>query len=386
MRVFEALAFLGLAGGLHVAAFAVTSPQTSGADGGGDQGAETITLAALPDGLSALVQDWETPPEIMSDTGAVTHPLTDLPVSHPAPILSAKPADMLAPLQAPQKADIQPTAETRLPAPATLETNITSAPEVPKISPPPRLALPTGVALPHLPVMSAARPMDIALDERPTLENRSPAPRSLSPDQPFAPKPPMDDALKSAKVLETPTRPRLPERPTLPEHMAAFEAPIVDQVSREPSLAPETSLRPKARTKALRPKSPAKAAARPAQRAKGNGSSKEAAPTRKAKPASKGPSKAALQSAQAKWGSQIRSKIARAQRYPNGTRAKGTVTLRIVVTRTGKLSSLTITRSSGNSALDRAALRAAKSARLPAAPKLLNKPTYAFNLPLRFAR
>jgi len=63
------------------------------------------------------------------------------------------------------------------------------------------------------------------------------------------------------------------------------------------------------------------------------------------------------------------------------------VTLRIAVSRAGGLRGVSIARSSGHSALDKAAVRAVKAARrFPAAPKALTNSSYSFTLAMQFAR
>lgn len=90
----------------------------------------------------------------------------------------------------------------------------------------------------------------------------------------------------------------------------------------------------------------------------------------------------------AKWGATIRARIERAKRYPSAAgRVGGKVTVRLSVTRGGDLSSVALATSSGNAALDAAALEAVRRAgRFPAAPKGLTDPAYAFSLTIRFSR
>ncbi len=90
--------------------------------------------------------------------------------------------------------------------------------------------------------------------------------------------------------------------------------------------------------------------------------------------------------AQAQWGGRIRTAVARAQRYPNSTRARGTVKLQIAVSPNGRVTGISVVQSSGDARLDRAAIQAVKRARLPRAPKELTRNSYRFNLPLAFKR
>lgn len=90
----------------------------------------------------------------------------------------------------------------------------------------------------------------------------------------------------------------------------------------------------------------------------------------------------------AQWGATIRARIERAKRYPPAAgRVGGTVTVRLSVTRGGDLASVALAASSGNAALDAAALAAVRRAgRFPPAPKGLSQPAYAFSLTIRFSR
>ena len=90
----------------------------------------------------------------------------------------------------------------------------------------------------------------------------------------------------------------------------------------------------------------------------------------------------------ASWGASIRARIEKRKRYPMAADgASGTVTVRLTVTRSGALADLSIAASSGNAALDEAALKAVRAAgRFPAAPEGLSQGSTSFTLPMRFAR
>ncbi|PZR00117.1 MAG: energy transducer TonB [Cereibacter sphaeroides] len=90
----------------------------------------------------------------------------------------------------------------------------------------------------------------------------------------------------------------------------------------------------------------------------------------------------------ATWGAAIRKRVERRKSYPSGAgNASGTATVRIVVSRGGGLSSVSLSRSSGNPALDDAAVRAVRSAgSFPAAPTGLTDASYTFSLPINFSR
>ena len=84
------------------------------------------------------------------------------------------------------------------------------------------------------------------------------------------------------------------------------------------------------------------------------------------------------------WGGRIRGAIEQRKRYPAGTRATGQVRLRLTVSTSGQLTALAIAGSSGDAALDRAALAAVQSARLPAAPRGMPGGSHGFTLTLSF--
>ncbi|WP_422051036.1 energy transducer TonB [Shimia sp.] len=87
------------------------------------------------------------------------------------------------------------------------------------------------------------------------------------------------------------------------------------------------------------------------------------------------------------WGAKIRNKIARFQRYPRGDHGNGRVVVRILVARDGRFANTQILRSSGVSALDKAAVAAVRSAkRGPKAPKGLEGETFSFKIALNFSR
>lgn len=332
MRILEITAFLALSGILHAATLTLAPLQTGGS-GGGENGAADVTLQAATPTLAALVQDWDRPPDV-SDAPLLTQPRTQAAPPPPAPDTPVAQRRDLAALPTPGPAAPRPSVETRLPAPVVPFAQTT--------------------------------------------------PQSLSvPTPPDAPTP----TLPSAQAEPAPVR------PTLDAAMAGPNAlPQVDTAPPSGHVAPHASLRPETRPDRPAPKqSPAKtqpqSAPRPAQKAQGSGSQPVTAPapTRKF-PAAPGPGKAQLAQAQAQWGAKIRSSVARAQRYPNGTRARGTVKLQITVSPSGQVSGMSVIASSGDRRLDQAAMAAVSRARLPHAPQELTAVSYRFNLPLSFQR
>lgn len=87
------------------------------------------------------------------------------------------------------------------------------------------------------------------------------------------------------------------------------------------------------------------------------------------------------------WASAIQSRIARYQVYPRGTRAEGRVRLSMVILANGRLRDVSVVRSSGVAALDRAAVRAAeRAAPFPPAPKELDRKWFRVGQWVSFAR
>lgn len=82
----EATLFLGAAAALHLLAFSLISAPSGTAGAAGDGGEALITLAAAPARLAALIEAWETPPQIAPDTPALhspDQPQTDSPRATP---------------------------------------------------------------------------------------------------------------------------------------------------------------------------------------------------------------------------------------------------------------------------------------------------------------
>ncbi len=225
---------------------------------------------------------------------------------------------------------------------------------------------------------------------------------ALTPEN-IAPPPPLDTAIESA-----------------PEQMPEVDATAAALIAMpEPQAESPPAPRPKARPKDLnitkaapKPKSAPKPAPKPATQKQPKKQPKKAAPKAaqpKAQAVAKGGgqkaagqangttggknsagtaklSKAAEQSLIGKWGGGIRRAIERKKQYPRGGRANGTVKLRVTVAPQGRLIGVKVLASSGDAALDQAAVRAVQKARLPKAPKGLTKASYPFNLPISFKR
>lgn len=85
------------------------------------------------------------------------------------------------------------------------------------------------------------------------------------------------------------------------------------------------------------------------------------------------------------WGNRLRARIERRKSKPRGSHGTGTAHVRFVVTADGRVTSISLARSSGIAAYDEAALNAVKRAgRLPKAPKGIGDGPFPFTLPLEF--
>ncbi|MDK3074459.1 TonB family protein [Sedimentitalea sp. JM2-8] len=205
--------------------------------------------------------------------------------------------------------------------------------------------------------------------EQPEMQNpneRSPVTSVRIEDAPKA-----SIKLAAMQPPETET-PRPPELSTAPPPSPAAEA--------KPSAQPVPNLRPRA--KPAKRQQEASAGTAP-QKSAGSGGSANAGNRGSADTSIlSGGQEARLI---AVWGSRIRSHIERKKRYPAGTRAKGDVTLKMSVDRTGRLQAVSVRRSSGDAKLDAAAVAAVQRAgRFPSAPKELPGSVFSFSLAINF--
>ena len=251
-----------------------------------------------------------------------------------------------------------PAAEAEIPSPLPPDSLSAPAVPLPEVAPqaravPPVPAPPRADAAPMAPAPVAAppRPADLVM--------------SLDP-------PPAEDRVADPAPVSRPSPARAPDGPKAPPPDAALssvpEPPARGAVSRarsKPSAAPSAA-----------------APARAAQRAAGQGGAGRAGAAGHSAPSL---SPAEVGALQAEWGARILARVNRVHRYPRGTRANGRALVELVVARDGRLVSSRLTRSAGDSVLDRAALAAVRRAgRFPPAPAGLRAAQYSFTLPLRF--
>lgn len=219
----------------------------------------------------------------------------------------------------------------------------------------PALATPP-LAAPSSPVVPVAAPM--------------PEPASLASAMPAAlptaePPPPMPEPM-SEPVAQKPAAPA----PKAIKPKAAAPAPVAEA-------PPET--KPKTKTaKAEVPAQPVQKAAEPAAAPVPQPAAQS---TAKSDPAASAGEAKALK---ADWGSKVRARINRKVALPADS-APGTVKVRLEIAASGALLAVGIAQSSGQAALDAAALKAVKSAApFARAPRGLSEPSYSFSLPITF--
>lgn len=186
----------------------------------------------------------------------------------------------------------------------------------------------------------------------------------------------------------------LPDLVTLPPEPPQVPIPPPPEARPPAPEKAETPPEPKPRTERPPPAEPRKATRRPAPASAGQAAQRAAGSGGGAVAGAGGTAAAAALSAgreqdlRAEWGASIRARIERRKSYPAAAgRVSGAVGVRIVVGRDGRLGGVSLAKSSGNAALDQAALQAVQRAgRFPAAPKGLGAPSYSFTLTMRFSR
>jgi len=213
-------------------------------------------------------------------------------------------------------------------------------------------------AAPPLPSLAA-----LAAPEAPPLALATPAPTDTAPalsTQAATLAPALPDAMPQADTAPAPPPP--------------------------PAVKPRPRPAPPAPAAEPRPEQPPPSESSAAQVATGAGGGAVAGDSGQAQAPSL--SQARINDLTASWGATIRARIEKRKRYPLAADgASGTVTVRLTITRSGALADLSVVASSGNAALDAAAIKAVRAAgRFPAAPEGLSQDSTSFTLPMRFAR
>jgi protein TonB len=193
-------------------------------------------------------------------------------------------------------------------------------------------------------------------------------------------------------AVQSPTAPNVLDRPDAPvpsasrprppgsPQLAALPVPPTDLIQLDTASAVPTRPKPEPQ-----PKPSPSSAGQAGQKAAGSGGSKQAGSRESAQVATA--SKGQQAELRQIWGAKIRNRIARSQRFPRTLRATGTSVVRLSVRRDGALLGVTLARSSGNSALDQAAIASVKRAkRFAKAPKDLPGNSFNFVLPIEKTR
>lgn len=354
-RALEPFVFVSLAFGLHMVLLVGSKPD-EGADASGAEGTELVSIQASSASIETMVERWSEPP-------------------------SARPPDQMAfeSPQAPENTDLPD-----VPAPSDFAFQTPSV---------------VGLAIPSAPEVS--EPDFSAVSAAPTLLAKAPANQLQALEAPASPSeqataiPTMSS--RPTPSAPVPTAPVVPVTSALPQ--AAYVAPVPEPVppietaellssSARPMKRPD---RPQPQKEPTRTEAPKRAdapsqssVAQSRQTAAGQGGGGTAGATASAETATLAPSREA--SLVARWGGRVRAQIERRKRYPNSARgADGTTRLAVTISRTGQLIGTRITKTSGNTALDSAAVAAVKASRRYAkAPNELPQKQVTFNLSISF--
>lgn len=324
-RFIESTSFLALAAGLHLMLWIPEAPEGVQAAGAG--GASLLSLQASSASVAAMVEEWETPPELKVLEQAAMAPPVDLD-----------------------------TPQTTLPEQAEMLRRLDQ----------PELAMPEAPALaPAPPPVDVPRPqMNVKVEAPPVLVPKlAPTVRlATAPPLPMAQAPKLADAMPDTSPPPPPPPPKPPEPKPKPK-------PKPKPAQKQPNPAAKTEPAQKAATNSR---------AQNAQRAAGQGNRAAAGNQGAAEVATL--SSAKRNSLLSQWGAKIRARIAR--RAPRGA-GKGTAVVRITVSGSGRLLSVGISKSSGNAKLDQQAVAAVRKAgRFPKAPSRLGISKHSFVLPI----
>ncbi|WP_116083818.1 energy transducer TonB [Tropicimonas sp. IMCC34011] len=376
---FDMIAAGAAALAIHAAAFGLREPQ-GGAQSAGDGGSALVSLEASSASVAAMVEAWETPPD----------------VSEPAPVTAPPPPDMVdAPPPPPPVSESRPASAAprtpTAPAPETMAALAPPPPPPPAPPPPETVALPTAEA-PEDP------PDEEELEEAEEELRADEAPDAAEPDEPepelAEDQPPETDPAEEPVQLSEEAR-ELLERddisPLAPAQVATRprEMPERPDPPPPPPQPKRAEAQPQPKRQQQQPAEPARQASRSsaasaAQRAAGSGGGQNAGGNRQSSVATL--SSAQVANLKAQWGASIRNRVERGKRYPSGARrASGTAVVQLTVTRAGGLAGVRLVQSSGNAAIDQAAVQAVQRAgRFPAAPSQLPGNAHSFNLPISF--
>jgi protein TonB len=173
----------------------------------------------------------------------------------------------------------------------------------------------------------------------------------------------------------TPSMPASPEQPQIPLMTAVVQQPA------EPDIVVEMEASPRPPQRPAPPVSTVEQAAQVASGAGGGAAAGTVQPTD-----SVSQTAASVTNAAKQWAAAIKGQIERAKRYPsNAGGASGSAVVVLTVGNDGRLVGVSVSASSGNRALDRAAVDAVRRAgQFPAAPTGLTNARYSFSLTISF--
>lgn len=235
-------------------------------------------------------------------------------------------------------------------------------------------------------VLTLAAPEAVAAMPSPPPQVAAQAP--TPPAQP-APDPPLPDLTPPLPDAMPPTPVTMPDAPAPPDVAPQPDAPPLTEPQPKADPIPKAKKKPEQKAK----KTPKKAApqpdkARPAEQGTVASAAGDAGQTQKATRSEGSRASAAdTTNLQKRWGATVRKKVEARKFYPPGVdRVTGTVTVRLTISRTGHLAGVTVAQSSGNAALDQAAVKAVTSVgTFPAAPMGMTEASYTFTLPMKYA-
>ena len=226
--------------------------------------------------------------------------------------------------------------------------------------------------------MSAPQPV-LAMAAAPALAT----PALAAPSTPVVPlAAPMPEPASLASAMPT-ALPAAEPPPPMPEPVAQKPAAPAPKAIKPKAPAPVAEAPPetKPETKTAKAEVPAKPVQKAAEPVAAPAPQPAAQSAAKSDPAASAGEAKALK---ADWGSKVRARINRKVALPADS-APGTVKVRLEIAASGALLAVGIAQSSGQAALDAAALKAVKSAApFARAPKGLSEPSYSFSLPITF--
>jgi protein TonB len=212
----------------------------------------------------------------------------------------------------------------------------------------------------------------VAAWDRPPEVEPAPTPVALpTPTAPNAPALPQQDARPTPETAR-------PAAPALQSPRS--DPPTPDSSPPPPMSAPREILRPKER--------PATLPSRPAPRdLAASGSARQEIAGKQGASKTQSQTTERANALRAQWGAAIYAKVKRNLIAPRDLKEDGTAKLTLKVAATGRLQTVSLIRSSGSPALDRAALQAIKRAgRFDKAPAGLTGDSHDFSLSLTFTR